>query len=107
MNESVNYKEYLKNLGFLYDSSLADTYENLAQMVLRDINVLKDNTIDFKTLNDSIDKEYENIFGKSLESDEDKSSTTLRENFPYFKQRENIFRRKNRLGFRKIFRNFV
>ena len=34
----------------------------------------KDNTIDFKTLNDSIDKEYENIFGKSLESDEDKSS---------------------------------
>lgn len=34
----------------------------------------KDNTIDFKTLNDSIDKEYENIFGKSLESDEDKSN---------------------------------
>ena len=34
----------------------------------------KDNTIDFKTLNDSIDKEYENIFGKSLDSDEDKSS---------------------------------
>ena len=34
----------------------------------------KDDTIDFKTLNDSIDKEYENIFGKSLESDEDKSS---------------------------------
>ena len=34
----------------------------------------KDNIIDFKTLNDSIDKEYENIFGKSLESDEDKSS---------------------------------
>ena len=34
----------------------------------------KDNIIDFKTLNDSIDKEYENIFGKSLESDEDKSN---------------------------------
>ena len=34
----------------------------------------KDNTIDFKTLNDSIDKEYENIFGKSLESDDDKSN---------------------------------
>lgn len=34
----------------------------------------KDDTIDFKTLNDSIDKEYENIFGKPLESDEDKSS---------------------------------
>lgn len=34
----------------------------------------KDNTIDFKTLNDSIDKEYENIFGKSLESDEHKSN---------------------------------
>ena len=34
----------------------------------------KDDTIDFKTLNDSIDKEYENIFGKSLDSDEDKSS---------------------------------
>lgn len=34
----------------------------------------KYNTIDFKTLNDSIDKEYENIFGKSLESDEDKSN---------------------------------
>ena len=34
----------------------------------------KDNTIDFKTLNDSIDKEYENIFGKPLESDEDTSS---------------------------------
>lgn len=29
----------------------------------------KDETIDFKTLNDSIDKEYENIFGKSLDSD--------------------------------------
>lgn len=34
----------------------------------------KDDTIDFKTLNDSIDKEYENIFGKSLDSDEEKSS---------------------------------
>lgn len=34
----------------------------------------KDDTIDFKTLNDSIDKEYENIFGKPLESDEDTSS---------------------------------
>lgn len=34
----------------------------------------KDDMIDFKTLNDSIDKEYENIFGKSLESIDDKSS---------------------------------
>lgn len=30
----------------------------------------KDDNIDFKTLNDSIDKEYENIFGKSLDSKE-------------------------------------
>lgn len=34
----------------------------------------KDDTIDFKTLNDSIDKEYENIFGKPLDSEEEKSS---------------------------------
>lgn len=31
----------------------------------------KDDNIDFKTLNDSIDKEYENIFGKSLDAKED------------------------------------
>ena len=30
----------------------------------------KDNNIDFKTLNDSIDKEYENIFGKSINDEE-------------------------------------
>lgn len=31
----------------------------------------KDDNIDFKTLNDSIDKEYENIFGKSLDAKEE------------------------------------
>lgn len=30
----------------------------------------KDNNIDFKTLNDSIDKEYESIFGKSINDEE-------------------------------------
>lgn len=32
----------------------------------------KDNGIDFKTLNDSIDKEYESIFGKAINDDGDK-----------------------------------
>lgn len=46
----------------------------------------KDNTIDFKTLNDSIDKEYENIFGKSLESDEDESNEV--NNFKFLNNKE-------------------
>lgn len=46
---SITYKQYLKNLGFLYDESLADVYGNLAKMVLRDINVLN-STTDFSSL---------------------------------------------------------
>lgn len=33
----------------------------------------RDNGIDFKTLNDSIDKEYESIFGKAINDDTDKN----------------------------------
>lgn len=48
----------------------------------------KDDTIDFKTLNDSIDKEYENIFGKPLDSDDSKSSEVNDFNFLNEKEEE-------------------
>lgn len=48
----------------------------------------KDDTIDFKTLNDSIDKEYENIFGKSLDSEEEKSSEV--NDFKFLNEKEEV-----------------
>lgn len=46
----------------------------------------KDNMIDFKTLNDSIDKEYENIFGKPLDSVDNKSNET--NDFKFLNEKE-------------------
>lgn len=39
----------------------------------------KDNNIDFKTLNDSIDKEYESIFGKSINDDKNNAELESKE----------------------------
>ena len=65
-DEETSEKDLIKEED-LEDTHFDDTISSL-------FATQKDNTIDFKTLNDSIDKEYENIFGKSLESDEDKSN---------------------------------
>ena len=65
-DDKINEEDLIKEED-LEDSHFDDTISSL-------FATQKDDTIDFKTLNDSIDKEYENIFGKSLESDEDKSS---------------------------------
>lgn len=65
-DEETSEKDLIKEED-LEDTHFDDTISSL-------FATQKDNTIDFKTLNDSIDKEYENIFGKSLESDEYKSN---------------------------------
>ena len=65
-DEETSEKDLIKEED-LEDTHFDDTISSL-------FATQKVNTIDFKTLNDSIDKEYENIFGKSLESDEDKSN---------------------------------
>ena len=65
-DEETSEKDLIKEED-LEDTHFDDTISSL-------FATQKDDTIDFKTLNDSIDKEYENIFGKSLDSDEDKSS---------------------------------
>ena len=65
-DEKTNDEDLIKEED-LEDTHFDDTISSL-------FATQKDDTIDFKTLNDSIDKEYENIFGKPLESDEDTSS---------------------------------